>query len=132
MKQSRYIFPGLASIAILVLFSCLGSSSRGDFVVDTPKGWTRVDTVERDSSREVTFYAPFGRNYQGFTENISISIIPSDWNIDLYSTIVMKMTKAETVFYEELKKGELKISGRRAKWFQTLIIYKNRPTDKKF
>lgn len=118
-------------ISLVFFYSCENNSSKGDFSVNTPKGWMRQDTLSDDGTKRVEFTAPFEEGYSGFIENISVSIIHTSMSIARYSNALVNEVKELTVFYEEKGKGEQLVNGSKMKWIQMLVLFKSSTNDEK-
>lgn len=111
-------------VAMVFFVSCTREKSFGNFTVNTPVGWTRVDTIDRNDQKKVLFTAPIKEYNDSFIVNISIGIVNFD-DLDRYVGKVLEEVKKIATSYKEQKRVKCIINGYDSRWVQAEIIFNN-------
>lgn len=104
---------------LILLISC--DQKKGNFLIDTPQGWIRNDTITKTGGKEIVMYP--STQQSGYPNNIKVAVFQYR-DSDEYMNAVLLETKNRATFYKEKERGVKKLNDHTAKWVQFTVIPK--------
>lgn len=112
--------------ACFLFLSCNFKEASIHFVVDTPAGWVRTDTVTSTGEKKALFRpAPGDTDYDS---GARIAILGNKMNnIDEFMNSVYSEVRKQTSFYREERRAKTTVNGHEARWIDVRMSFPATP-----